>query len=243
MSQRSTATFQTPFSRAYWALACGELKNVRILVLAAMITALRIAVKGLDFPLGPNLNVTVGFFVNATGSMIYGPVVGAVAGAISDTIGYFMAADRGPYFFPFMFSEMLSSVLFGVFLYRAKLSTGRVVLSRFSVTLICNLLLDPLLLYWQYMWLGADKTFFGVMVSVPRLLKNIVMFPAQTVLLILLLGVVSAVTVRFKLTFSDGDRLKISKRHIIGVVVLTLVAIAMVAVWFIWLYPMLYPNR
>ena len=237
MSQKSNATFTTPFSAFYWKLAYGELKDLRILILAAVITALRIAVKAIDIPLGPNLNITVGFFVNATGSMIYGPVVGSLAGAISDTVGYFMAADRGAYFFPFIFSEMLSSFLFGIFLYRAKLSTGRVILSRFTVTVLCNLILDPLLLYWQYVWFGTENTY--QLFSVPRLVKNIALFPVQSVLLALLLGAVSAITVRYKLTYSDEGRLTITARHIVGLILLTIVAAAAVILY----YTVYLPNR
>ncbi len=237
MSQKSNATFTTPFSALYWKLAYGELKDLRILILAAVITALRIAVKAIDIPLGPNLNITVGFFVNATGSMIYGPVVGSLAGAVSDTVGYFMAADRGAYFFPFIFSEMLSSFLFGIFLYRAKLSTGRVILSRLAVTVLCNLILDPILLYWQYVWFGTENTY--QLFSIPRLVKNIALFPAQSVLLTLLLGAVTAITVRYKLTYSDEGRLKITSRHIVGLILLTVVAAAAVILY----YTVYLPNR
>ncbi len=237
MSQKSNATFTTPFSALYWKLAYGELKDLRILILAAVITALRIAVKAIDIPLGPNLNITVGFFVNATGSMIYGPVVGSLAGAVSDTVGYFMAADRGAYFFPFIFSEMLSSFLFGIFLYRAKLSTGRVILSRFTVTVLCNLILDPILLYWQYVWFGTENTY--QLFSIPRLVKNIALFPAQSVLLTLLLGAVSAITLRYKLTYSEEGRLKITSRHIVGLILLTVVAGAAVILY----YTVYLPNR
>lgn len=233
MSQ--TATFRTPFSRAYWKLACSELKSVRILVLAAMITALRIAVKSINIPLGPDLYVTIGFFVNAIGSMIYGPVVGLLTGAVSDTIGYLMAPGRGAYFFPFIFSEMMGSFLFGLFLYRAKLSTGRVMLSRFTVTLLCNLILDPLLLYWQYALIGKGYA----LLSLHRIIKNITLFPVQSLLLIVLLSAVVPLTARFKLTYTDSNKLKVTKHHIVGLVILTIISAAVVLLfYFVYL-----PNR
>ncbi len=233
MSQ--SATFQTPFSRAYWKLACSELKSVRILVLAAMITALRIAVKSLNIPLGPDLFFSVSFFFNAIGAMIYGPVVGLLTGAVSDTLGYLISPGNGPYFFPFIFSEMMGSFLLGLFLYRAKLSTGRVILSRFTVTLLCNLILDPLLLYWQYSLMGRGYT----LLSLHRIIKNITLFPAQCLLLIVLLGAIIPLTARFKLTYTDGDKLKVTKRHIIGLVILTILSAAVVLLfYFVYL-----PNR
>ena len=91
--------FNTPFHREYWKLAAQEFGNWKILVLAAMLTTLRIAVKSLRIPLGPDLNITFGFIVNAVGSMIYGPVVAIVASAISDTLGAILFPS-GTYFFP-----------------------------------------------------------------------------------------------------------------------------------------------
>ena len=98
-----TQLFETPFSKEYWRLAAGELRSTKILVLAAILTALRIAVKSLAIPVGPNLNITFGFLINATGSMIYGPIVAILTSAISDTLGAILF-PHGAYFFPFILS-------------------------------------------------------------------------------------------------------------------------------------------
>ena len=37
--------YKTPFSRAYWKQACRELKSPRMLIIAALIVALRVALK------------------------------------------------------------------------------------------------------------------------------------------------------------------------------------------------------
>ena len=81
--------FRTPFSRDYWYQAFSELKNTRSLVFAALILALRIAMKPLKIPIAADVNITFGFIVNSFGSMVYGPVVALLGGALSDTIGYF----------------------------------------------------------------------------------------------------------------------------------------------------------
>ena len=48
---QSTKLFKTPFCREYWQLALGEMKNPRMLVFAALILALRVAVKPLSIPI------------------------------------------------------------------------------------------------------------------------------------------------------------------------------------------------
>ena len=79
--------FSHPFNGRYWRLALSEFRSLKMLVVAAMLTALRIAVKSLTIQIMPGLNITFGFIVNAVGSMIYGPVVAVVTSAVSDTLG------------------------------------------------------------------------------------------------------------------------------------------------------------
>jgi formate/nitrite transporter FocA (FNT family) len=89
----------------------------------------------------------------------------------------------GTYFLPFLFEEIAGGVLFALFYYRARLSTMRVVLGRFAVTVICNLILNPLFLMWYYaVYLGKAYRFM----TWPRLAKNLVLFPVQSIVLVLL---------------------------------------------------------
>ena len=84
--QKNKQLFPTPFSGEYWRLSAAEFRNWKMLVLAAMLTAMRIAIKSLFIPVGPSLKITFGFLINAVGSMIYGPVVAIAASAISSTV-------------------------------------------------------------------------------------------------------------------------------------------------------------
>ncbi len=217
--------FSSPFSREYWRLAAGELKSTRMLVLAAFLTALRIAVKSLQIPVGPNLNITFGFLINSVGSMIYGPVVALIASAVSDTVGA-LVFPTGVYFFPFIFEEMAGGLLFALFFYRAKITETRVLLGRFSVTLVCNLILNPILLYYYYLLiLGKSYTLF----SLPRIIKNLALFPLQSLVLIVLFNALLPVTNRMGLTYTGKTDLKIGKKEIILLIVLTVISAACVA--------------
>ena len=66
-------TLASPFSPGYWRVAAKEVKNLRMLTLAAIVVALRIALGGLRIPLGDNLNIFFGYLINGLGSAIYGP--------------------------------------------------------------------------------------------------------------------------------------------------------------------------
>ena len=52
--QKSTALYPHPFSKAYWRDAAAELKDTRMLVITALMIALRVALKPLAIPLGPS---------------------------------------------------------------------------------------------------------------------------------------------------------------------------------------------
>ncbi len=225
VSQSKQQLFSTPFSAAYWRLAAAELKSTRMLVLAAVLTALRIAIKSLSIPIGPSLNITFGFIINSVGSMIYGPVMAILTSAISDTLGAILFPS-GPYFFPFIFEEIAGGLLFALFFYRTKISTMRVLLGRFSVTLVCNIILSPCLLYYYYLiYMGTSYNIF----SLPRMIKNLALFPLQSLVMVLLFNAVLPLTNRMSLTYTGNVKLKFGKREVVTLVILTAVSALAIA--------------
>ena len=71
---KSTAVYKTPFSKAYWVDAAAELKDTKMLVVTALMIALRVALKPLAIPLGPQLSIQTAMLATALGAMIFGPV-------------------------------------------------------------------------------------------------------------------------------------------------------------------------
>ncbi len=188
--KQNTETFRTPFSIRFWRYAAAELKDPKMLVLAALFVALRIAVKSIKIPVTDTVSVFFTFVVNALGSYIYGPVVGFVSGAVCDTVTYLLKPS-GPYNPAFMIVEGLGSFLFGVCLYRARVSVLRLFLSKLSVSLICNILLTPIFLATMY---GNGKTVFAYM-SV-RIPKNLMLLPIETAMLFVVFSVMLPVLKR-----------------------------------------------
>ena len=117
-TQKSTALYPNPFSKAYWKDAASELKSTQMLVVTALMLALRIALKPLAIPIGPSLSIQTAMLATALGAMIFGPVVAIPAAIISDTIG-FMIYPTGEYFLPFVLTEIASTLFYALFLYRA----------------------------------------------------------------------------------------------------------------------------
>ena len=225
MNEKNCKLFATPFSAEYWRLSAGELKSTRVLVLAALMTALRIAVKSLKISIGPNLTITFGFIINALGSAIYGPVVAAITSAISDTMGAILFPS-GSYFYPFTLVEMAGGMIFALFIYRARITTMRVVLARFAVTAICNLILNPICMYYYYKFYTQQSY---AIFTVPRVVKNLALFPLQALILVIFFNAMLPITNRMELTLTGNIKLKIGRKEIVAIVLLTVVSALAIA--------------
>ena len=170
-------TFTTPFSRAYWRCAASEMKNLKILVFAALMAALRIMMKPISIPIAADLRINTAFLVNAIACMVMGPVVAIPFGAITDTLGYILF-PTGPYFFPFIFQEIAGSVICALFFYRTRITTFRVILCRFAVCFLVNIVIGTPIMMWYYQVILGK---YYAPLDMLRILKNLVMFPLEVI--------------------------------------------------------------
>ena len=225
--------FRTPFCAEYWRQAFSELKNTRSLVFAALILALRIAMKPLKIPIAADVNITFGFIVNALGSMVYGPVVALLGGAVSDTLGY-LVAPSGVYYFPFILLEMAGSFIFALFLYSTDITPVRLILSKFSVNMFVNILLNEpimVLYYRDVLHLSTYQPFVLV-----RIVKNIVMLPIEAIILMVVFRAVIPALTRVGFSIAGKMELNYTKRHIILLAVLFLIGAGSVTGYLIYDY-------
>lgn len=222
--QKSTNLYAHPFCKGYWHDAFQEMKDTKMLVFAALIVALRVALKTvIRIPLGPNLDITPAFMANALGAMVYGPVVGALGAIVSDFLGVMLRGDS--YFLPYVLTEICGTIIFALFFYRQRITPTRVVLSRFSICLFVNILLQtPIDMLYQYVYYG----YVNVTITVPRIFKNLFMFPLESVALTIFLNAIQPITYRMKLTFNGDAKLTFSKKQVILLVALVLVGIVSV---------------
>lgn len=229
---KSTALYPNPFSKAYWKDAAAELRDTRMLVFAALMIALRVALKSLGIPIAADLKINVAFFVNAFGAMVFGPVVAIVAAAISDTLGCLLFPS-GAYFFPFIFIEIAGSLIFALFLYRARVTATRVILSRFCIDFFVNIVMNtPIMWVYYKMILGKSYVIF----QLPRIIKNLALFPLESVLLILFLTFMMPIGRRFNLIYDKGESLRLQKRQIVLLVTLFAIGAACVGGYYVYNY-------
>ena len=197
--------YKTPFRRAYWRDAAAELKDTKMLVFAALMIALRVAMKLVAIPLAPNLKINTAFLVNALGAMVFGPVVAAASAVVSDFLGVLITGDV--YFPPFALTEIAGSMIFALFLYRAKVTPTRVILSRFCICLFVNVFLQTpiMMLYYKLMMGGASYV-----LTVPQIIKNLFLFPLESVVLSIFLAFMQPILYRLKLTCGPDPKADVS---------------------------------
>ena len=222
---KSTAIYSNPFSKAYWVDAAAELKDTKMLVVTALMIALRVALKPLAIPLGPQLSIQTAMLATALGAMIFGPVVAIPAAMISDTVG-FMIYPTGDYFLPFMLTEIASTMFYALFLYRSKVTPTRVMLSRFCICFFVNVVLQQFIYAWWYVYIGnpeqARESVLGIM-TVARIFKNLAMFPIEAVVLTLFLRFLLPICRRANLVYCGDTDMKFDKKQIVTLICLVLI--------------------
>ncbi len=231
-SASSVPLFRTPFSREYWKLAGREFRDTRMLVFAALMIALRVALKAVRIPVGPYLDINTAFVANALGAMCFGPAMAIAAAAVSDTLGCILF-PTGTYFFPFIFVEIAGSLVFALLLYRTEIRVWRIILSRFCICFLVNIVIQTPIMAWYYqLVLGKYYT----LVDLPRIVKNLALFPFESVVLIILLRYAVPPLRRMgflKSRFSVG---KLEAKNICLLVILTMISAAAVFGYSVYSY-------
>lgn len=224
------------FTKQYWQEAANQLGDIRMLTIAALIVALRIAVKFFKIPLAPGLNISLDAYVNSLGSLVYGPVVGLIVGAVSDVLGCIVTGQMGEYFLPFILVEMMSSFIFGLFFWKRKITLTKVIVSKFTVNLVCNIIMTSLFNKWYYyLYFGIEKAQAYNIINGARIAKNLIMFPLEATIIVIVLTAALPILTRAKLVNSCSIEKPSNAKFILQIAALTVVSITLVLLYVFFL--------
>lgn len=177
---RSQTLYPHPFSAAYWRDAANELKDLRKLCFAALMIAMCIILARFSsLPLPGGARITWGFLARALCAAVCGPVLGLLFGFTEDILSFILSANGTPFFPGYTLTTMLGVLVYALFFYRAKPTFWRVAVAKL-ITNIQNVTLGAL---WSAILSG--KAFYYT--ASKSLVKNVIMYPIQTILLFLLL--------------------------------------------------------
>ena len=182
----SQASAQDPFlsvrSPLYWRGAAGEVKKLRTLAVSAIFLALSSAVASVFIPLPNNLRVYFTYGPKALCAAVIGPVSGLLFGLTGDLLGFVLHPTGG--FFPgYTLTSMMGMFLYGLGLYRKKITVRRLALTKLLVNLVCNAGLNVL-------WSAILYEKAWIVYFTASLTKNLILWPVETVVLVLVFRLV-----------------------------------------------------
>lgn len=170
--------YRTPFSPSYWRDAVAEFRKPRTMVFSALMIAACVALSYVpSIPITDGVRVTWGFLARALCALVGGPVNALVFGLAEDTISFLMNPS-GPYFPGYALTTMLGTMVYALFLYRARVTVLRIFLAK-----LCNNILNVALgSLWSAILYSKGYLYY---VST-RAVTNSIMLPVQTVMLVVL---------------------------------------------------------
>ena len=172
--------YRTPFSAAYWRDAVNDFKKLRTLIFAALMVAACVALAQIpSIPINDGVRVTWGFLARSVCALVGGPVTALVFGFVEDTVS-FLIHPTGPYFPGYTLTTMIGTFLYALFLYRAKVTVLRVFLAKLTTNAM-NVVLGSL---WSAILYSKGYLYY----MTTSLVKNTLMLPVQTIMLVLLFG-------------------------------------------------------
>ena len=168
-----------------------KLKDLRVLTTAAMLAAIAVVLGFYKIPISNLIELRFQSFPIAISGALFGPVVGAIVGIISDVGGY-LVKPTGPFFPGFTLSSAMTGVIFGIFLkgrFQKWILLGRIAMAMTVNTIVTGILLNTL---WLSMLYGNP---FNV-VLITRLPKELIMLPINTFFLFILLIPIKRAVIR-----------------------------------------------
>ncbi len=178
MTQRTLSNPVSLYDRLF-VQAVQELHNPRTLATAAVLSALHLILNQFTIPVSGLLEVGFDFLATAAMGYLCGPWVAGLSGIVTDVFGYILRPN-GPYFPGWTLSAILAGILYGLWYYRRPVKLWRIIACKAMAVVIFNFFLTPLWLHFLY-----GQAF--VVLSSLRFVKNLVKFPIDVALLLLVL--------------------------------------------------------
>lgn len=196
--------YKTPFSRAYWQDALRDLRRPRTMVFSALMIAACVVLSYLkSIPVVNNISITWGFLARALCAMIGGPLNAIVFGVAEDTVSFLLNPSGG--YNPFYTLLTVVGVFtYSLLLYRTKVTVWRVFLAKL-LTNVQNVFLGGLATYLFY----SSKGYWAIVGA--SAVKNAIMLPIQTVMLVVLFAALLPALDRMGLISAEANGLGTSR--------------------------------
>ena len=167
---------QTQKLSAQWTRWHGRWSTRTLTIMGALIALGVLLSRLMAIPLGPSIRISFGFIPNAVAGMLLGPMPAMMVAGMADFLGAVLFPS-GAYYFGFTLTAMTGGLLYGAFFYRRGFTLGRAVLCKLMIMVLCNVCLNTI---WLHQLNGS-----AILAILPaRLIKNVIQYPVDVVLLL-----------------------------------------------------------
>jgi len=168
------------------------LKETRRLIYCALLIALQTALNSLAaIPLGSTIRITFGYLAVAVNAVLLGPFPAMAGAMVADLLGCIIR-PMGPFFPGFTLSAGLGGLIYGLAFYRRNVNIWRVLAAKLMIDVCINVVLNTLWLKILY-----GNAFFVLLPS--RLIKNLIQYPIDVLLLLPVVRWCSAIRPKLRL--------------------------------------------
>ncbi len=191
-----------PFSPGYWRQAAREMQDLRKLIFAALMIAMCVMLSRLpSVPLFGGAKITWGFLARSVCAWVCGPVLGLVFAFAEDILSFFLTGGGGYPFFPgYTLTTMLGVLTYALCFYRSRITIRRVFLAKL-LTNIQNVVLGAL-----WMAILSGKAWY--VTASGSAIKNLIMLPVQTVMLVVLFNALGPVLRQTGLLATQPEKIR-----------------------------------
>lgn len=151
-----------------------ELKSVNTLVITALFIAIGIVLGYFSIQITPTMKVGVSFVATQMTATLFGPVVGGIMGGVADILK-FIIKPTGGFSILWTLNAIVGPVIYGMMLYKKKLTLWRIMWSKTVVAIVVNLFLGSL---WSSVLYGA--AFWALIPG--KLLQQVIQVPIQSII-------------------------------------------------------------
>lgn len=157
-----------------------EFKQTRNVIFCGLMAAIAVILTYMTtIQIGPYIKIGFWGIPNRVIELLFGPIVGGIFGGTLDIIRYFVR-PTGPFFIGFTISEIVSGVIYGLFLYKKPVKLSRIAIAGLVDKVVVNCILTTI---WLSILYGKG---FMVLIGA-RVIKNLIMWPIDTIILFFIL--------------------------------------------------------
>lgn len=157
-----------------------QMSRSKTLAIAALMIALNIVLGYYTLRISSYLRIGFGFFTQPIIALIFGPLVACMTGMIQDVLSYLLNPVGG-YIPMYTLCVGISGMIYGLVLYRKKVTFARVFWVKTAVLVFSNIILNSIALAPT-----VANGFVGILPA--RIIKNLLLLPIQTVVVYLILA-------------------------------------------------------